>query len=139
MQCLRKKYLDSLLNYNLIICLVTVLLFAQPLAVRAQTVVNYSEENNTINTPEEAEDIFDFSGDLLILEPVIQGFNFSDYAYVSQSNDKEYVALIQMELLQAQVHPGLMQNRYTHRSFHLNHEVHYMYNMFSSCHQNKDS
>ncbi len=96
MQSLRKKYLDSLLNYNLIIGLLTVLLFAQPLAVRAQTVVNYSEENNTINTPEEAEDIFDFSGDLMILEPVIQGFNFSDYAYVSQSNNKEYVALSQM-------------------------------------------
>ncbi|MBQ2884074.1 MAG: carboxypeptidase regulatory-like domain-containing protein [Alphaproteobacteria bacterium] len=91
MHSLRKKYLDSLLNYNLIIVLATVLLFALPLKTRAQTVINYSG-----NQLEESEDIFNFSDDLLILEPVIQGFNLSDYAYVSQTDGKEYIALSQM-------------------------------------------
>lgn len=91
MHSLRKKYLDSQLNYKFIICLWTVFILVLPLVARAQTVINYSG-----NQLEESEDIFNFSDDLLILEPVIQGFNLSDYAYVSQTDGKEYIALSQM-------------------------------------------
>ncbi len=96
MHSLRKKYLDSQLNYKFIICLWTVFILVLPLVARAQTVISFSDENNTVNQLEESEDIFNFSGDLLILEPVIQGFNLSDYAYVSQTDGKEYIALSQM-------------------------------------------
>ena len=82
MRSLKKKYLDRRLDYKFIYCLTTVLLLALPLVARAQTVVDYSED---LNEAEQIEDFFDFSGDLLILEPVVQGFNLDEYAYVSEA------------------------------------------------------
>ncbi len=43
-----------------------------------------------------AEDLTDYSNEPLILEPVVQGFNLSDYAYVYAQNGKEYISLPQM-------------------------------------------
>jgi hypothetical protein len=62
---------------------VTVLLLALPPVARAQTVIDILDGNTDVNQQEESEDTFNFSGDLLILEPVIQGYNLDDYAYVS--------------------------------------------------------
>ena len=38
----------------------------------------------------------DYGDEPLILEPVVQGFNLSDYAYVYAKNGKEYISLPQM-------------------------------------------
>lgn len=43
-----------------------------------------------------AEDLTDYGDEPLILEPVVQGFNLSDYAYVYAKNGKEYISLPQM-------------------------------------------
>lgn len=43
-----------------------------------------------------AEDLTDYGDEPLILEPVVQGFNLSDYAYVYVKNGKEYISLPQM-------------------------------------------
>ena len=96
MLSLKKKYLDRLLDYKFIYCLVTVLLLALPTVARAQTVIDILDGNTDVNQQEESEDIFNFSGDLLILEPVIQGYNLDDYAYVSQVEGREYISLSQM-------------------------------------------
>ena len=96
MRSLKKKYLDSRLDYKFIYCLTTVLLLALPLVARAQTVVDYSED---LNEAEQIEEFFDFSGDLLILEPVVQGFNLDEYAYVSEAlkeDGRKYIPLSQM-------------------------------------------
>jgi hypothetical protein len=68
---------------------------------RAQTVISTAPETEVaedVVTDEitEVGQFFDLSGDLLILEPVVQGFNLEDYAYVSQSDGKEYISLSQM-------------------------------------------
>ena len=96
MRSLKKKYLDRRLDYEFIYCLTTVLLLALPLVARAQTVVDYSED---LNEAEQIEEFFDFSGDLLILEPVVQGFNLDEYAYVSEAlkeDGRKYIPLSQM-------------------------------------------
>ena len=43
-----------------------------------------------------AEDLTDYSEDPLILEPIIQGFNLDDYAYVYEKNTKQYISLPQI-------------------------------------------
>ena len=101
MQSLKRKYLDSLLDYKLLYCLTSVLLVALPLVARAQTVISTAPETEVADdvvTDEitEVGQFFDLSGDLLILEPVVQGFNLEDYAYVSQTDGKEYISLSQM-------------------------------------------
>ena len=97
MLSLKKKYLDRRLDYKLIIyCLATVCLLALPLVARAQTVISVLDENNSTNIENKSEEMFNFSGDLLILEPVIQGYNLDDYAYVSQVEGREYISLSQM-------------------------------------------
>ena len=98
MQSLKKKYLDSLLDYKLFYSLTSVLLVAMPLVAGAQVVIGTADPETTSSSDDVTEvgQFFDLSGDLLILEPVIQGFNLDDYAYVSQSSDKEYISLSQM-------------------------------------------
>ena len=68
---------------------------------RAQTVISTAPETEVaedVVTDEitEVGQFFDLSGELLILEPVVQGFNLDDYAYVSQSDGKKYIPLSQM-------------------------------------------
>ncbi len=99
MQSLKKKYLDSLSDYKFIYCLITVLLLALPLSARAQVIIGTEAPKQASEDAEQITDVgqfFDLSGELLILEPVIQGFNLEDYAYVSQSDGKEYISLSQM-------------------------------------------
>lgn len=43
-----------------------------------------------------AQDLTDYSNDPLILEPIIQGFNLDDYAYVYEKNNKQYISLPQI-------------------------------------------
>lgn len=97
MLSLKKKFLDSQLDYKFIICFWTVLIFALPLEVRAQTIIDVVNEDKTPNTTEEESlDMFNLEGDLLILEPVVQGFNLNDYAYASHKDDRDYISLSQM-------------------------------------------
>jgi hypothetical protein len=64
----------------------------------AQVVIGTAGSQTTSSSDDttDAEQFFDLSGELLILEPVVQGFNLDDYAYVSQSGGKAYIPLSQM-------------------------------------------
>lgn len=43
-----------------------------------------------------SQDLTDYSNDPLILEPIIQGFNLDDYAYVYEKIGKQYISLSQL-------------------------------------------
>ena len=92
MQSLRRKYSVKTLSCKLICCLAILLTIALPLSVRAKFAVdNYNSTDISLD-----EDFADFNDNLLILEPIIQGFNMEDYAYASTSKDKNYISLSQM-------------------------------------------
>ena len=47
-------------------------------------------------SPARTQDLTDYSNDPLILEPIIQGFNLDDYAYVYEKTNKQYISLPQI-------------------------------------------